>query len=68
MRRSKQNAKCGDDKVLPFEGYGHPFLNNVGRHDYVSIPNVGHVPMWDDPDAAVKTILDVTTAVDQPPS
>jgi pimeloyl-ACP methyl ester carboxylesterase len=60
-------AWSGDDKVIPFEGYGRPFLENIGRHDYVSIPNVGHVPMWDDPAAVVKTILDVTTAVDQRP-
>ena len=58
-------AWCGGDKVLAFEAYGRPFLKNIGTHEYISIPNVGHVPMYDDPDAVTQAILEVTTAVDQ---
>jgi pimeloyl-ACP methyl ester carboxylesterase len=56
-------AWCEQDKVLPFANYGQPLIDRIGAHELVVIPGVGHVPMWDDPDAVARTILQVTDSV-----
>jgi pimeloyl-ACP methyl ester carboxylesterase len=28
--------------------------------DYVALPGMGHLPMWDDPDLVARRILEVT--------
>jgi pimeloyl-ACP methyl ester carboxylesterase len=50
-------AWCADDRILPFERYGRPFLDRVPHAEHVVIENVGHVPMYDDPQAVAGTIL-----------
>ncbi|NGY04111.1 alpha/beta fold hydrolase [Solimonas terrae] len=57
-------AWCEFDRVIPFENYGRPFLDRIAGHEHVAIAGVGHVPMWDDPELVVGTILDVTRRID----
>ena len=45
-----------DDRILPFEAYGRPFLDRVPHAEHVVIENVGHVPMYDDPQAVADAI------------
>jgi pimeloyl-ACP methyl ester carboxylesterase len=33
--------------------------------EFVRLPRVGHVPMWDDPDLVVRAVLGVTAAAPQ---
>jgi alpha-beta hydrolase superfamily lysophospholipase len=50
------------DRTIGFERYGRPFLEAAGEGvEHVMLPGVGHVPMYDDPDLVVRTILGVTT-------
>jgi len=44
------------DRVLPFEHFGAPMLEQIPDADLVRIPDVGHVPMSDDPAAIAKLI------------
>jgi pimeloyl-ACP methyl ester carboxylesterase len=52
----------GCDQVIPFERYGLPVVNRITGAQHAILPNVGHVPMYDDPEAVGKSILQVTTA------
>lgn len=53
-------AWSGCDRTIPFERYGRPMLARVPSAEYATLPGVGHVPMSDDPDLVVRTILEVT--------
>lgn len=55
---------AGRDKVLPFKGFGAPMLERLPGAQLVHLPDVGHVPMSDDPVAVSRLILEVTAAVD----
>lgn len=46
------------DRTLPFMRYGAPMLAAVPGADLVMLPDVGHVPMIDDPALTARTILD----------
>jgi pimeloyl-ACP methyl ester carboxylesterase len=46
------------DRMLPFMRYGAPMLAAVPAAEFKLIPDVGHVPMIDDPILIAKTILD----------
>lgn len=48
------------DRVLPFPAYGRNFLDRVPGAVHRVIPGVGHVPMYDDPSAVVRHILETT--------
>ncbi|WP_354698817.1 2-succinyl-6-hydroxy-2,4-cyclohexadiene-1-carboxylate synthase [Paraconexibacter sp. AEG42_29] len=48
------------DRTIPFKKYGRPLLASVPGADLVTLPDVGHVPMFDDPALVTKTILEVT--------
>jgi pimeloyl-ACP methyl ester carboxylesterase len=48
------------DKVVPFTGYGEPSSRLVAGTELRMIQDAGHVPMWDAPDAVVRTIRDAT--------
>jgi pimeloyl-ACP methyl ester carboxylesterase len=52
------------DRTVPFERYGRPLLKVVPGAELVRLDGVGHVPMYDDPVLVVRTILEVTEAVD----
>jgi pimeloyl-ACP methyl ester carboxylesterase len=49
------------DRLLPFMRYGAPMLAAVPGAELIILPGVGHVPMIDDPDLVVRTILEFTT-------
>jgi pimeloyl-ACP methyl ester carboxylesterase len=48
------------DRVIPFERYGRPMLERVATAQHQTLAGVGHVPMYDDPQAVAATILEVT--------
>lgn len=47
------------DAVIPYERYGRPLLERVHGAEGTLVPGVGHVPMYDDPEAVVANILEV---------
>jgi pimeloyl-ACP methyl ester carboxylesterase len=51
------------DRVLPASRYSQPFRSAEWR----DLPGVGHVPMADDPELVVRTILEWTAAHDREP-
>jgi alpha-beta hydrolase superfamily lysophospholipase len=53
------------DRTIPWGRYGRPFAAAVPEAETVTMPGVGHIPMYDDPALVVRTILDVSTAADQ---
>ena len=55
---------AGQDRVLPFDGFGAPMLERLPGAELIHLPGVGHVPMSDDPVAVARLILEVTSAVD----
>ena len=50
--------------MIPPDRHGRPLLDRVPDADFVVMPGVGHVPMYDDPLLVATTILEVTLAVD----
>lgn len=52
------------DQVIPFEQYGRPMVERIAGAEQMILPGVGHVPMYDDPEAVTAAILQVTAAVD----
>jgi pimeloyl-ACP methyl ester carboxylesterase len=52
------------DRVIPFDRYGRPMLERIAAAEQKMIPGVGHVPMYDDPQAVGAAILQVTAAAD----
>lgn len=53
------------DRVIPFETYGRPVMAGLPAAQFTRIRGVGHVPMYDDPQAVAGEILALTRAVDQ---
>jgi pimeloyl-ACP methyl ester carboxylesterase len=49
------------DRLLPIRGYSELWRRVLPRAEWVELEGAGHVPMYDDPDAVVRAILDVTT-------
>jgi len=59
-----RTAWSGCDRTIPFDRCGRPLLvDRVPDAELVTLPGVGHVPMSDDPDLVVRTILEVTAPV-----
>jgi len=54
----------GADAVIPFERYGAPFVERIRGVDATTVPGAGHVPMYDEPEKIVASILEVTRPVD----
>lgn len=52
------------DQVIPFERYGRPMLNRVPGAEPRTIAGVGHVPMYDDPQAVAAEIFRVAGPLD----
>jgi len=53
------------DRLIPLERFAQPILQRVPRAELVVLPGVGHVPMGDDPQLVVRTILEVTRAAER---
>lgn len=58
-------AWAQNDRTIPWRRYGHPMQAIIPGADFVTLPGVGHVPMSDDPRLVARTILEVTSAVDE---
>jgi pimeloyl-ACP methyl ester carboxylesterase len=52
------------DRVIPFEKYGRPIVAALPAAETTVIAGVGHVPMYDDPQAVAAQILEITSRVD----
>ncbi len=44
--------------------YGEPFVERIHGAEVTMLPDVGHVPIYDDPEQVVAHILSVTASVD----
>jgi pimeloyl-ACP methyl ester carboxylesterase len=53
------------DRTIPYRRYGHPMRETIPGAEFLMLPGVGHVPMSDDPRLVARTILELTTAVDE---
>lgn len=51
-------AWCADDRILPFETYGAPFIARICGVESIALPEVGHVPMYDDPLLVARVIAE----------
>ena len=54
----------GADAVIPYARYGAPFVERVHGVDVTTVAGAGHVPMYDQPERIVASILEVTRPVD----
>jgi pimeloyl-ACP methyl ester carboxylesterase len=57
-------AWAEQDRVIPFNRFGRPMQQVVRGAEFVMLPKVGHVPMWDDPRLVARTVLEMTSSVD----
>ena len=48
------------DRTIPFKAYGQPLVDALPDAEHLTLAGCGHVPMYDDPDLVVRTILEVT--------
>ncbi|MDD7938480.1 alpha/beta hydrolase [Actinomycetospora lutea] len=55
-------AWSGRDRLVPWRRHGVALRRRLPGAEFVRLPRVGHVPMWDDPDLVVDTVLGVTAA------
>ncbi len=53
------------DRTIPWARYGVPMRARLPGAEVVRLPGCGHVPMWDDPELVVRTILQVTVGCAQ---
>ncbi len=53
-----------EDKLLPPARYSARLRKLVPQAEWVDLPGLGHLPMWDDPAAVTRTILEVTEPAD----
>jgi pimeloyl-ACP methyl ester carboxylesterase len=53
-----------NDRMLPFMRYGAPMLAAVPAAEFKLLPDVGHVPMIDDPVLIANAILDFVEQTD----
>jgi pimeloyl-ACP methyl ester carboxylesterase len=52
------------DKIIPERNYSARLRELVPNAEWTVLPGVGHVPMLDDPELVVRSILDVTSRVE----
>jgi pimeloyl-ACP methyl ester carboxylesterase len=50
------------DRVIPFDTYGKPIVEGLPAAQFTIVKGVGHVPMYDDPEAVAAEILAMTQA------
>lgn len=53
------------DRVISFRRFGRPMQDKIRGGEFIMLPKVGHVPMYDNPRLVARTILEVTRAVDE---
>lgn len=53
------------DRTIPYRRYGHPMRAKIPGAEFITLPGVGHVPMSDDPRLVARTILEMTSGVDE---
>lgn len=58
-------AWAGKDRLIPYRRFGHPMHDLVRGAEFSTLPGVGHVPTYDDPRLIARTILEMTTRVDE---
>lgn len=49
---------CENDLLLPPERYGRPYAEAMPHADVVTLDDIGHIPMFEDPDRVAATILE----------
>jgi pimeloyl-ACP methyl ester carboxylesterase len=54
------------DRTIPWKRYGEPWRAVLPDAEFLQLPGIGHVPMYDDPSLVVRTILEFTDRVDHP--
>ncbi|HVE25462.1 MAG TPA: alpha/beta hydrolase [Sporichthya sp.] len=54
------------DRTIPYKRYGAPWRTVLPQAEFLELPGIGHVPMFDDPALVVRTILEFTDRVDHP--
>ncbi|MDB4991123.1 MAG: hydrolase [Myxococcaceae bacterium] len=54
-----------EDRLLPMRGYSERWRRVLPGAEWVTLPNVGHVQMYDDPEAVAASILDCTKRAEQ---
>ncbi|MDF2975860.1 MAG: hydrolase [Actinomycetospora sp.] len=59
-------AWSGRDRLIPWRRHGVTLRERLPGAEFVRLPRVGHVPMWDDPDLVVRAVLGVTAAATTP--
>jgi pimeloyl-ACP methyl ester carboxylesterase len=52
------------DRLIPYHRYGRPMREVVRGAEFITLPDVGHVPMYDDPRLVARTILEMIAPVD----
>lgn len=57
-------AWSGRDKVIPWRRYGVPLRAALPGAEFVRLPGVGHVPMYDNPALVARAILQVSAGTD----
>jgi pimeloyl-ACP methyl ester carboxylesterase len=53
---------CANDLILPPKRYGAPYAAAMPHADVLTLPGIGHIPMFEDPDLVAVTILEHTRA------
>jgi pimeloyl-ACP methyl ester carboxylesterase len=53
-------------RIIPLEGYSPRLRRLVPSAEFVRLEGLGHVPMSDDPEGVVRTILEVTARASTP--
>lgn len=54
------------DRTIPWKRYGEPWRAVLPDAEFLQLPGIGHVPMYDDPALVVRTICEFTDRVDHP--
>ncbi len=54
------------DRLLPMRGYSERYRAVLPQAEWVLLDGVGHVPMYDDPEAVARSILEVTCRTSAP--
>lgn len=60
-----QIAWAEKDTLIPFEPYGSRFGRLVPHAEFTTLPDVGHVPMYDDPRLVADAVLEFTGGIDR---
>jgi pimeloyl-ACP methyl ester carboxylesterase len=56
-------AWSAEDRILPLQSNGVIAQARVPEARYISLADVGHIPMIDDPELVARTILETTASV-----